>query len=328
MLITEFVRAVRANEEGDIEPLKAFKNTRLGLLHEETGQKVEIDFFNTRREVYKAEVPEGVVVLTAGVDVGQYSTAYEIVGWGRGRESWGIEYGLIDGDPREPHIWETLDHMVLNRSFTTFDKKKMRVRKICVDSGYAADFVYSYTKPRQPRCLATKGYGGIGKPLILGAGGYTKGNRARLQLLGVDSGKEEIVNRLTVEKIGPGYCHFPALANSAPIKGYDEEYFKGLCAERRVVKNKHGFPTYIWIKRLSQRNEPFDCRVYALAALTVPSAGIRVDTMQRDIFDEASDKQTAVPFGAQKLSEVEGGVPLHQEQHVGGKFGAQNNGVY
>jgi phage terminase large subunit GpA-like protein len=331
ILIQEFVRAAHANKEGDIEPLKAFKNTRLGLLHEETGQKIEIDFFNTRREVYKAQVPEGVLVLTAGVDVGEYSTAYEVVGWGKGRESWGIEYGLIDGDPREPHVWETLDHVLLNRSFTTFDKKKMRVRKICVDSGYATDFVYAYTKPRQPRALATKGYGGIGKPLILGAGSYTKSHRARLQSLGVDSGKEEIVNRLTVAKKGAGYCHFPELKNHFPTRGYDEEYFKGLCAERRITKNKHGFPTYMWIKRLSQRNEPFDCRVYALAALTVPAAGIRLDQMGRDLYDEAADKQVQPPFGAQKmLSAIETGIAPSPPSNDGGDtgFGAQNSPIY
>src|SRR5215472_11312041 len=42
-LVDEFVKAAKANEEGDVEPLKAFRNTRLGLLHEEQGQKVEVD---------------------------------------------------------------------------------------------------------------------------------------------------------------------------------------------------------------------------------------------------------------------------------------------
>ena len=50
------------------------------------------------------EVPTGVLVLTGGVDVGEKMLNYEVVGWGKGRESWGIEYGILDGDPREEDV--------------------------------------------------------------------------------------------------------------------------------------------------------------------------------------------------------------------------------
>jgi phage terminase large subunit GpA-like protein len=168
--------------------------------------------------------------------------------------------------------------------------------------------------------------GGLGKPFILGAGSYTKGNRARLQLLGVDSGKEEIVNRLRVLKLGPGYCHFPKLANGEPARGYDDEYFKGLTAERRIVKPKHGFRTYIWIKRLSQRNEPFDCRNYALAAVAMPWSGIRLEDMARDLW-MIGEKKLEQHFGAQKQTMIDqSGVP-HAAVIGKNKFGAQNKPI-
>jgi phage terminase large subunit GpA-like protein len=338
VLVEEFVRAVRANEEGDIEPLKAFRNTRLGQLHEDTGDKVEIDLYKERRETYDAEVPDGVLVLTAGIDVGEQQLNYEIVGWGKGSESWGIEYGLLDGDPREQDVWDLLDEAVYRRAFTTHDGKKMRVKKMAVDSGHASDFVYAYTKPRQPRAISIKGEGGLGKPFIKGAGTFTKTNRARLQTLGVDSGKEEIVNRLTVPKPGPGYCHFPMLKNGEAARGYDEEYFKGLTAERRIVKAKHGFRTYIWIKRLSQRNEPFDCRNYALGAMRIPFQGIDLEKMKRDIWtvtDEKVEQETS-PFGAQQRRMIETDqMPAHamrerqrEENRPRSKFGAQNKPIW
>jgi phage terminase large subunit GpA-like protein len=323
ILVDEFVRAVRANEEGDIEPLKAFRNTRLGQLHDDTGQRIDIDLYAERREDYTAEIPEGVLAMTAGVDVGEYAINYEIVGWGRGRESWGIEYGMIDGDPREGDVWDLLDEAVYRRILLTHDGKRMRCRKIAVDSGYAADFVYAYTKPRQPRCIAIKGEGGLGKPFIKGAGTFTKSNRARLQIIGVDSGKEEIVNRLLVSNVGAGYCHFPRLKNGEAARGYDEEYFKGLTAERRIVKSKHGFRTYIWTKRLSQRNEPFDSRNYALAALAIPYAGMNLATMERDVLT-ATEQRGDVVFGAQRQRMTEARAT---EQKGGGKFGAQNRGI-
>jgi phage terminase large subunit GpA-like protein len=333
VLVAEFMRAVRANEEGDIEPLKAFRNTRLGQLHDDTGQRVEIDLYKDRREVYEHEIPDGVLALTAGIDVGDYGLNYEIVGWGKGRESWGIEYGILDGDPREQDVWDLLDAHVYKRFFTTSDDKKMRVRKIAVDSGHAADFVYVYTKARQPRCIAIKGEGGLGKPFIKGAGTFTKTNRARLQTLGVDSGKEEIVNRLMVDKPGAGFCHFPKLMNGDAARGYDEEYFKGLTAERRIVKAKHGFRTYIWTKRLSQRNEPFDCRNYALGAMALPYSGIKLDTMTRDLWTTADTKaeQATTPFGAQDRRMMETPEAMRQQREAQGKppkFGAQNRGLF
>jgi phage terminase large subunit GpA-like protein len=331
VLVEEFVRAVRANEEGDIEPLKAFRNTRLGLLHEDTGERVDIDLYKERREVYSSEVPDGVLVLTAGVDVGEYALNYEVVGWGKGWESWGIEYGMIDGDPREQDVWDALDQAVYRRTFKTSDGKKMRVRKMAVDSGHASDFVYAYTKPRQPRAISIKGEGGLGKPFIKGAGTFTKTNRARLQSLGVDSGKEEIVNRLTVAKPGAGYCHFPKLKNGEACRGYDEEYFKGLTAERRIVKSRHGFKQYMWIKRLSQRNEPFDCRNYALGAVRLPFQGIDLEHMKRDLWSEPKegDPQVSV-FGAQKRSMISGNeeVILPKDGGPPQKFGAQNKPIY
>ena len=349
ILRDEFVRASRANAEGDVELLKAFRNTRLGLLHEDQGQKVDIDLFRVRREVYEittaddkrvaVEVPDGVVVLTAGVDVGERQLNYEVVGWGKGRESWGIEYGILDGDPREPDVWELLDDAVFHRLFTTSDGQTMRVRRMCVDSNYASDFVYAYTKPRQPRCVSVRGEGGLGKPFIKGAGTLTKGNRARLYTLGVDTGKEEIVNRLRVNEVGAGFCHFPCdsavtkdvdgIVVNEPARGYDEEFFNGLTAESRIVKHKYGFKTYIWSKRLSQRNEPFDCRNYALAGLTLPFAGIKLDSMKRDVISLADAQATSSAFGAQVVqSEIASDTPKQQTAPKQVKFGAVNRGIF
>ena len=333
ILRDEFVRAARANAEGDIELLKAFNNTRLGLLHEDTGQHVEVDLYKHRREVYVNEVPDGVRVLTAGVDIGETMINYEIVGWGLGRESWGIEYGILDGDPREPDVWKLLDDAVYNRVLLTHDGKKMIVRVLAVDSNYAADFCYAYTKQRS-RAISVRGEGGLGKPFIKGAGTFTKGAiRTRLQTLGVDTGKEEIINRLMVNTVGAGYCHFPMLANKEPCCGYDEEYFKGLTAETRITKSKYGFKTYIWSKRLSQRNEPFDCRNYALAALAMRFAGSKLDNTQRDLFqltDDAAAQRPrafgALPVQADVMADQPATTSTAWSEPV--KFGVVNTPVY
>lgn len=306
ILRDEFIRAVAANEEGDVELLKAFRNTRLGLLHQDEGNKVKIDLYQ-RREIYDSEVPDGVLVLTAGVDVQDQSLFADIVGWGRGYENWHLDYLAIPGDPRTPEPWEALDDALYNRTFTTSDGRKMRVRRICVDSSFASDFVYAYTKPRQPRCIAIKGMGGLGKPAIT-AMTFSKSNRCMIASLGVDTLKEEIMNRLNVTTVGPGFCHFPhaeqidrKLQAHEPLNGYDVSYFEGLHAEQRITKSKFGFKTYVWIKRASQRNESWDCFVYARAALQLPHSGIRLETMSRDILGVSDATTTAPKFGAQQV---------------------------
>ena len=51
-----------------------------------------------RCEPFEAEAPEGVALITAGVDVQADRLEMEIAGWGRDEESWSIAYHVIPGD--------------------------------------------------------------------------------------------------------------------------------------------------------------------------------------------------------------------------------------
>ena len=72
---------------------------------------------------------------------------------------------------------------------------------------------------------------------------------------------------MEVKTPGPNYCHFP----SNPEAGYTEEYFKGLTAEKKVVRFVKGRLKEYWeIKdKEHKRNEPLDLRNYATAALAI-----------------------------------------------------------
>lgn len=85
--------------------------------------------------------------------------------------------------------------------------------------------------------------------------------------VGVDTAKGRIYARLGVTDPGPGYCHFP--------DRYDEEHFRQLTAEKVVTQYYKGFPRRVWVKKSEQRNEPLDCRVYAIAALEL--LNVRLD---------------------------------------------------
>ena len=60
---------------------------------------------------------------------------------------------------------------------------------------------------------------------------------------------------------GPRYMHFPVDYD----KGYDEEYFRGLCSEKLVMHRRGGKVTMRW-EKFYERNEPLDMRNYARAA--------------------------------------------------------------
>jgi phage terminase large subunit GpA-like protein len=209
-----------------------------------------------------------------GVDVQDNRLAYEVVGWGVGFESWGIEYSEIFGDPRQGDVWTRLDE-VLSRSWAYKNGKRLRVIRVAVDTGgHLTPQVLDYCKTRQMRGVyPIKGFGGDKMPLARPS--QTKGNREKgLFIVGVDGIKADIISCLKIGKPGAGYCHFPKDKdkNNTPINGYDASYFEMLTAEKRTArKDKKGFTVYAWIK-VGTRNESFDCRVYARAALRIMSS--------------------------------------------------------
>ena len=89
---------------------------------------------------------------------------------------------------------------------------------------------------------------------------------AWLYVLGVDAGKAIIMSNLKVETPGPSFCHFPRNEE----RGYDGHYFNGLLSEKLVLSKTKTGNKWVWEKiPRHQRNEPLDCRNYALAAFKV-----------------------------------------------------------
>lgn len=289
-LCIEYKEAKKMEGFGDNSLMKVFINCRLARAYEQEGKRIEIDLFNSRREVYEChqrgvEIPDGVIILTAGVDVQDSMLAYEVIGWGRGKESWGIETGEFQGDPRnvDGRVWTLLDEFVYSRIWHYSDGARTRVRCMFVDSGgHCTTEVYKYTKQRHPRAFPIKGAEGIGQAIIIGGKRREASEGAWIVRVGSDTLKEELHARLRVERPGPGYCHFPMLANGMPTQGYDHEFFNQLMSEKRILKyNKGGFAEYEWTKNRTEMNEALDCRNYARAALEYLK--VKLEQMPRDV---------------------------------------------
>jgi phage terminase large subunit GpA-like protein len=263
---SRIVNKFREATRGGKEMLKTFFNTVMAEAWEETGEKLDDEMLYQRREDYGEEidVPSEAVLLTAGVDTQDNRLEVEVVGWGAGKESWGIQYHIIPGNPALPEIWQELD-TYLDRQWKRADGSSAVIAAACIDSGgHHTTEVYKYCKRREHRRIfAIKGEGGPGKPIIAGHS-RTKREKCLLVRVGVDAGKERITSNLKLEEWGPGYCHFPDAAD----KGYSEQYFRGLTAERKVLRYYKGQPRYEW-QKTTARNEPLDLRNYAMAALEI-----------------------------------------------------------
>lgn len=264
--------------KGDPEREKVVVNTRFGEPYERARSYDNVDKLLARREPYNAELPDGVLILTAAVDVQDNRLEYEIVGWGEDEECWGIKKGIILGAPDTAAVWRQLDEQ-LDREYHFADGTGLLVARTFIDSGghYTSE-VYNYSLMHLARQrFAVRGSSTMGVPIIHK---YSKaqayhGRTIPLVLIGTDSGKQYIMDRLAIDVPGPRYFHFPldkpeqdAVNEVLWNRGYDEIYFQGLTAEEKQPQKKNGRIVYRWVNiAKDHRNEPLDLRVYNLACL-------------------------------------------------------------
>lgn len=263
----------------DPQKLKVFYNTILGELWEDRGDLEDEESMMARREDYgtrddgtPVELPEGVLVLTCGVDTQDDRLEYEVVGWGHYKESWGIKKGMILGDPNDDAVWLRLDD-VLNHVYKFADGKGLKIAWTFVDSGgHKTQAVYKQCRARgNRRVFAIKGDGKPDTPLTKPPSKVNIVVNGRvvaktwLYTIGVNAAKADLLKgALKVLEPGPKYCHF----NKHPDAGYDYNYFMGLLSEVEEIKTERGKTRAVWRKLPGhERNEPLDLRNYNYAAL-------------------------------------------------------------
>lgn len=276
------------DSRGDPELMKTWVNTFLGEVWEETGKRTEWSDLLAQREKYESTVPEEVTVLTAGVDTQDDRFEIEVVGWGNDNRSWSIDYHVIYGDLSTPDPWHAL-RLYLGQTWTHPLFGDMAPRMTCMDSGgHYTSAVYKFCRSL-PRVAPIKGIPGQGKPMV---GKPSKNNLGGTQVfpLGVDTIKELVMARLAAGPEDAGYCTWPDT--------YGDDYFKGLTAEELRTTFLKGFKKLVWHK-VRTRNEPFDNRVYATAALEMLSVDLNAQrrALMRE-YAKRSVKTTITPKAA------------------------------
>lgn len=300
-LCTEFVAVEHKPEE-----LRTFVNTVLGETWQERGDAPEWQRLYQRRESYAiGACPLGVLFLTAGVDVQKDRLVYEVVGWGRGKENWSIDAGIIPGDISKPETGARLDALI-GRQYLSESGVQLPIAVAAIDSGYNTQAVYAYARRHpMPKVIAIKGVDtatvliGAPRPVdVLVYGRWAKrgykvwpvaGKVAKSELyawLRIDPLTDEA--REAGATLSPGFCHFPE---------YGEDYFKQLTAEQLVPrKRRNGFVSYEWEQLPNRENHYLDCRVYARAAAAVAGLDRLSEAEWFELERVAGQEQMALPL--------------------------------
>ena len=261
------------NDKGE---LQEFVNLTLGETWEEEGVS-SFDFeilHRTRREAYDAEVPDEVTAITFGVDHQDDRFEMQWDGWGPFEERWTLDYQVLNGDLSKPTVWRQLRE-ILKRQFRKADGSIHEPVLGCIDHGghFSREVVELCRSMPQMFLIPIKGSSQYGKPIINWPKRRNK-DGVYLVEVGQDTGKTLMLRRLMIDKPGPGFWHWPRL------EVFDEEYFKQLTAEEMRPKWTAGGKKMVWqLKKGRQRNEPWDCSNYSLAAIRIAQQrfGIALD---------------------------------------------------
>lgn len=246
----------------DPQLLQVFHNTMLGESWELRENNSEPQQLYGRREHYNAQVPTGVLVMTMGVDTQDNRLEYEIVGWDRDEQSWGIQRGVIPGRPDAPGVWEEIDNL-LEQEWEMANGMTLRISATFVDSGghFTSDVYRQCARREMRRVFAIKGEPGEGKAYVRLMKKEKDAPKGTRFMIAVDSGKEAILYGAGVEEPGARFMHFPV----GDDRGYDLEFFRGLLSEKQMLVRRRGQNVITW-EKVHERNEPLDCRNYARAA--------------------------------------------------------------
>lgn len=263
-IVEEYISAENKEAAGDSAEMKTFVNTTLGESYAEESDKTDESALRKRAEPYRLRVvPHGGLILVSTVDV--QDSRFEVVTYAVGykEEMWCIDYTVIDADPSIEKEWDKLDDYLL-LEFPHVYGGMLPIHAAAIDTGgHFTHEVYNFCRKRTARRIyAIKGESKEGCPVKSRAslqdvnwrGGRIK-NGVKLWLVGTDTAKDNLYNRLNLASPGPGYIHF---SNELP-----DDFFTQMAAEQRIkVKTSRG-EVHRWVK-VSQRNETWDCTVYSI----------------------------------------------------------------
>jgi phage terminase large subunit GpA-like protein len=236
------------------ELLMNFINSWLAEPWENTEVKMNSDKVLERQSEYEEHiVPDGTLLITAGVDVQKDHFYFTIRAWGLSMTSWNIAHGRAE-------TWDDIER-IINCPFVDNRGNSYQVNLCAVDSGDRTDEVYDFIVINQEWAVPVKG---SSNPLLSRYKISTidksesKAHGMRLYIVDGQQYKDMIAGRMNRPN-GPG--------SWMVYKDCDREYAEQICAEEKVIEKKAGREIEVWRPKGSHAaNHYLDAEVYAALA--------------------------------------------------------------
>ena len=254
---------------GDPSSEQTFFNDTLGRAYKTLGEAPSWETLRDRAsasDYAHGQVPVGALVLTLGIDCQGDRVEWQLVGWGRDKRRWIIEYGVIPGHVSEERCRSSLDALLAQRWPNAYGHRLIADLAAIDGNAYTED-VWEWAK-RWPtsRVIMVRGVGAESAPLIQrvkrerNAKGKLNRYSRRFYNFATSVLKMALYRQLPKDDpAARGHVGLP--------KGLEDEFYRQLTAEsRRPKKNKSGFTVYEWVKDPGQANEGLDTHLQAEAA--------------------------------------------------------------
>lgn len=260
--------------KGRPEKERVFVQQVLGEAYEDKGDAPDAELLHKARVEgwRRGSPPSGPLFYTGATDVQGNRLEWAVWGWSEGMTRWLVEWGVIEGDPHDPGTWAEHDRMVTSRSYSAGGGEPRGVEAWAVDSGFASQHVYNYSRGRRG-IFAIDGRHGRTEPFIGAArkvdvklnGKRMKGG-AVIWPVGTFPLKSDHYS--AIRKTIAGQDEAGAWAPGSMILPGDvpRDYVDQLTAEHlEKVERRSGVVALTWQKLAGRPNEALDIACYARA---------------------------------------------------------------
>lgn len=313
-IVAEWIEAQSGHER-----MRVFTQQVLGEPWEDRGDAPDAEQLLARRvaEIRRSQPPAGPVVFTGATDVQGNRLEWAVWGWSEGMTRWLADWGVIEGDPNGPAVWAEHDRVMERCRFAPGGSGDIEVEAWAVDSGYASQAVYDYTR-RRPRLFAVDGrdnrrtdpFIGAPKKVDVKWNGKRVPKGAVIWPVGTFALKSDLyaaIRRTIRGQNEDGQWEAGAMILPGDL---DLGYAEQLTSEHMVeVESRSGVMTRRWEKLAGRPNEALDIACYARAMayhlrldrLTPDQwAALRAErcpaeTGQADLFDVAPIAPASAP---------------------------------
>ena len=255
--------------QGDPASEHTFHNDVLGIAYEQASDAPDWSELRNRAEnaegaVQRATIPARRPILGCGVDCQGDRIEWQLRAFGRDNRAHTVDYGIIGHHIGTDEGRAALDAL-LKRQWRNQSGRDHTIDRLAIDGGAYTDDVWSWAKRwPQNRVSISKGASSDKGPIYQlqkferRRDGKAKRRQGRAFMVNVSAIKAVLY--ADMKKVDPGERGFQSFG-----AGLGDDFYRQLCAERRVLKrNRFGVTESRWkVTEKDGRNEALDTAVLA-----------------------------------------------------------------